>query len=68
MSFFTRSVESKMFIYVTSEGKTAEFSTGVNDGYISFTETLNSSQTSFTKVCFFYKPKGFARELLLGVL
>lgn len=61
--FFTRSVESKIFIYITPEGKIAKYSTGVNEGYISFTETLNSSQTSFTKVCFLYKLKGFGREL-----
>lgn len=63
MRFFTRSVESKMFIYITPEGKTTKFSTGVNDGYISITKTLNSSQTSFTKVCFLYKLKGFGKEL-----
>lgn len=55
--FFTRYAEPKLFMYITPQVKTVNFSTGVNDGYISFIKTLPSptSQTSFTKVCFLYK-------------
>lgn len=63
--FFPRSAESKLFIYVTPEGKIAKFSTGVNDGHIPFTKTLNSptSQTSFTKVAIDISLQSFGGEL-----